>query len=95
MDGVKYHCAAYMVPSLVLGDGVLLSRNVLHSTVQYKIQKKAVLGGSCSSVSINALCPASLGSILMGDVGDGGNGHDQISWPVNLAMFLDRCDSAV
>ena len=83
-----------MVPSLVLGDGVLLSRNVLHSTVQNKI-KKAVLGGSCSSVSINVLCPASLGSILMGEVGDGRNGHDQISWLVNLVMSLDRCDSAV
>jgi len=21
--------------------------------------------------------------------------HDQISWPVNLAMSLDRCDSAL
>ena len=54
-----------------------------------------MLGGSCSSVSINALCPASLGSILMGEVGDGRNGHDQISWLVNLVMSLDRCDSAV
>ena len=25
----------------------------------------------------------------------GVKGHDQISWPVNLVMFLDRCDSAV
>jgi len=68
MDGVKWHYATYTKLSLVfyvLGNGALLSRNVLLSTVQYK--KRALLKSFCSSVPINVstLCPASLVSILM------------------------------
>jgi hypothetical protein len=54
MDGVKEHCAAYIVPSLIShlhGDGLTLGRNVLHSIVQYTT-KIAVFGGSCPSVPI-------------------------------------------
>jgi hypothetical protein len=66
---------------------------VLHSTVQYTT-KRAVLDGSCPSVPINVstLCPASLGSVL---IGGWGNGHDRISWLVNLVKSLDRCDREV
>ena len=74
----------------MLGDGLMLGRNVLHSTVQYTT-KRAVLDDSCPSVPVNVStsCPASLGSVLMGVLGSWENGHDRISWLVNLFMSLD------
>jgi len=57
----------------MLGDGLILGRNVLHSTVQYTI-KRAVIDGSCPFVPINVsiLCRASLESVLI--VGGRGKG---------------------
>jgi hypothetical protein len=73
MEDVKFHYTTYVIPSLVsnvFGGGLILGRSVLHSTVQYTT-KRAVLDGSCPSVPINVstLCPASLGSVLMGEFG--------------------------
>ena len=73
---MRWHYAAYIIPSLVsyvLDDDLMLGRNMLHSTVQYTT-KRAALDGSCPSVPINVptLCPASFGSVLLGEVGWGG-----------------------
>jgi len=81
--------------SYVLGDRVLLSRNMLRSTVQNK--KELCLADFirlCQLTYAHCVRPASLNSDWL-RVGGGGDGHDTLSRLVNLAVSLHICDSAV